>query len=124
MPEARPAELPVFARWLELVDWLLAATGRFPKHARFPFAQRIENLALDVVEDLVEARYTRQRQPILRRANLRLEKLRVLVRLAHGRRYLATSGYEHAARGLDEVGRMLGGWLRQARAAGEEGAER
>jgi hypothetical protein len=50
----------------------------FPAKTRFSFGQRIEGIALDVVEDLVEARYSREKRATLRRANLRLEKLRVL----------------------------------------------
>jgi hypothetical protein len=42
--------------------------------------------------------------------------LRILLRLCNDMRYLDHKGYEHAARRIDEAGRMLGGWRR-----GEEG---
>lgn len=113
MPHRDEGELPVFAAWVSFLDWLLDATEKFPKRVRFTFASRIDGLALEVLEDLVEARYTRAKAAVLRRANLRLEKLRVLLRLSHGRRYLAHGSYEHAARSIDEVGRMIGGWLKQ-----------
>lgn len=106
-------ELPIFVKWMDFVEWLLVTTGKFPKTARFSFAQRIEGLALDVVEDLVEARYSRDKQAILKRANLRLEKMRVLLRLSHKLHYLSTTGYEHTAKSLTEVGRMLGGWMKE-----------
>jgi len=106
-------DLPIFVHWVDFLDWLLAKTGGFPKSARFTFANRIDNLALDVLEDIIEARYTREKVAILQRANLRLEKIRVLIRLCHRRRYLAHAGYEHAARQIDEAGRMLGGWIKQ-----------
>jgi hypothetical protein len=110
---ARPEELPIFTRWMQFLEWLLPATEKFPKRVRFTFADRINNLALDIAEDLVEARYSRDRQPLLRRINLRLEKLRILLRLSHRMKYLPHQGYEHAARNLNEVGRMLGGWMKQ-----------
>ena len=78
MPPATPDDLPIF------VAWLLPTTARLPKSIRFTFSQRIDNLALDVVEDLIEARYTRHKQTILKRANLRLEKLRVLEKFFKG----------------------------------------
>lgn len=111
MPKAE--ELPIFVRWLEFLAWLLPATEKFPKRVRFTFADRINNLALDIVEDLVEARYSRDKQSLLKRVNLRLEKLRVLLRLCHQLQYLPHQGYEHAARELNQVGRMLGGWIKQ-----------
>jgi len=109
----RPDELPIFTRWMQFLEWLLPATEKFPKRVRFTFADRINNLALDIAEDLVEARYSRDKQPLLRRINLRLEKLRILLRLCHRMKYLPHQGYEHAARKLNEVGRMLGGWMKQ-----------
>ncbi len=110
---ARPDELPIFTRWVQFLEWLLPATEKFPKRARFTFADRINSLALDIVEDLVEARYSRDKQPLLGRINLRLERLRILLRLSHRMKYLPHPGYEHAARELNEVGRMLGGWMKQ-----------
>ena len=46
-------DLPVFVRWVEFVKWLLPTTEKFPRRVRFTFSNRIDNLALDVVEDLV-----------------------------------------------------------------------
>lgn len=107
------SELPIFVKWMEFLEWLLAATDKFPKKARFSFCQRIEAIALDVVEDLVEARYSRDRRATLRRANLRLEKLRVLLRLSHKLRYLSHDGYAHASKAVNEAGKMIGGWIKQ-----------
>ena len=45
-------------------------------------------------------------------ANLGIEKLRLLFRLATEMRYLDPKRYEHAARTLDEVGRLVGGWIK------------
>jgi hypothetical protein len=113
MNRQKGEDLPIFVHWMEFLKWLLPTTEKFPKRLRFTFVDRIHNLALDIVEDLVEARYTRDKRDILKRANLRLEKLRVLMRLCHDGRYLSHDGYQFAARALNEAGRMLGGWLRQ-----------
>jgi hypothetical protein len=40
----------------------MPTTEKFPKRARYSFSGRIENLALDVAEDLVEARYSREKR--------------------------------------------------------------
>jgi hypothetical protein len=106
-------DLPVFVKWFEFLEWLLPATDKFPKKARFSFSQRIEGIALDVIEDLIEAQYSKEKRAILKRVNLRLEKLRVLLRLSHKLRYLPHNGYEHASRSINEAGRMIGGWLKQ-----------
>ena len=109
-------DLPVFTKWMELVEWLLPTTEKFPKKVRFSLSQRIDNLALDVVEDLVEARYSRRKEEVLARANLRLEKLRVLLRVSYQQKHLPSRQYEHAMKALYNVGQMIGGWLRWQRA--------
>lgn len=115
MPRNEVDEPPIFSQWLQFLEWLLPALEKFPKRVRFTFADRITNLSLDIAEDLVEARYTRDKGAILRRINLKLEKLRVLLRLCHRLHYLPHAGYEHAAKSVNAVGRMLGGWIREQR---------
>ncbi len=117
------AEAPaLLGHWERVVGDLLDRTARFPKVVRFTFAARIENLALDVLEEIAEARYAagRDKQAALKRADGRLARLRVIVRLAHERRHLDHRGYEHVSRGLDEAGRMIGGWRRHG--AGDDTA--
>lgn len=109
----RHEDLPVFVAWVEFVKWLLPATEKFPKRVRFTLSSRIDNLALDVVEDLVEARYSRRKTEYLKNINLKLERLRVLLRLCHDTQVLPHRSYEFAARSLDEVGRMVGGRIKQ-----------
>ena len=69
------------------------------------------------LESLAEATFTRRRARLLDRVNLDLDRLRLLLRLAKDLRYLDRRRYEHAARRLDEVGRLVGGWKRAHRGA-------
>ena len=104
---------PLFILWEEALDDLLDRTSRFPKAVRFTLTSRIDNLALDVFERIVEARFAPAgvKAEALRHADLSLAKLRLLLRLAHRRRHLDHRGYQRVAERLDEAGRMIGGWL-------------
>jgi len=113
MNQEQNEDLPVFVRWMEFLKWLLPTTEKFPRRVRFTFADRIDVLALDVVEDLVEARYTRNKHEILKRANLRLEKIRILLRLSHEQKFISHDSFAFAVRAINETGRMLGGWMKQ-----------
>jgi len=108
---------PLFVLWEKIAGDLLERTARFPKAWRFSFAVRIDNLALDVLERLAEAQVSPpgRKVMLLRDADASLLRLKVLTRLAHAQRLMDHGGYEHVARSLDEVGRMLGGWLKQQR---------
>lgn len=112
MSRPKREELPIFSAWMQFLEWLLPTTEKFPKRARFTLANRIDNLAIDVIEDLVEARYTHDKLMTLRVVNRRLERLRVLLRLSYRLHYLSRDAYEHAAKSVNESGRMLGGWIR------------
>lgn len=97
--------------------WLIPAVEKFPRSQRFLLGDRIQSTALDVLERLIEATYTRQREALLAQSNLGIEKLRLLFRLAYDLKHLDARRYEHAARNLDEVGRLVGGWMKTNRAA-------
>lgn len=122
-PRAREAgpELLVLARFEEFTGWLLDRTAKWPKSARFTLTQRIENHALDVIEDLVQARYRpagrRQRLEVV---NLRLERMRHLFRLARGSGACNRTVFEASMRALDEAGRMIHGWRTKAVSSTQE----
>jgi hypothetical protein len=105
--------LPIFVKWMDFLNWLLLTTEKFPKKARFTLSDRLNNLALDVVEGLIEARYNQAKVPHLRAANLKLEKIRILLRLSYEQRYLSHQAYKHASYAINEIGKMLGGWMKQ-----------
>ena len=112
-PKAREAgpDLLVLQKWEEFCGWFLDHTGRWPKVCRFTLTQRLQNHALDVLEELVLARYeTGGRDERLRRVNLSLERMRFLLRAAKTQNATTARGFESAVRRIDEVGRMLYGW--------------
>ena len=107
-------DLPIFVKWMDFLEWLLSKTEKIPKKARFTFANRIDNLALDIVEDLVEARYTKNRKVILKRSNLKLEKLSILLRFIYKQKYINLKAYEYGVKQIYETGCMLGGWIKDS----------
>ncbi len=104
----------------ELIRWLIPQLDKFPRLRRFTLGERLEQALLDVLELLLEAAYTRARQPALQRANLRLEIARHMWRLAHELEVVSTRRYEYGAKMMDELGRQIGGWLRSSRKRGAE----
>lgn len=93
----------------QFLVWLVPTVERFPRSQKFLLGDRIQSVALDVLERLIEANYSPSPQAALREANLGIEKLRHLCRLAVTLQHLDLRRYEHSARHLDEVGRLVGG---------------
>ncbi|MCC6539965.1 MAG: diversity-generating retroelement protein Avd [Bryobacterales bacterium] len=108
---------PALEAMYRFMLWLVPAVEKFPRSQKFLLGDRIQGAAADVLERLVEATYTRDRVALLNAANLGIEKLRFQFRLAMDLRHLDPARYEHAARALDEVGRMIGGWKKAHDAA-------
>ena len=107
---------PALELHYRFILWLVPTLDRFPRAQRFLLGDRIQGTALDVLEALVEATYTRRRTAHLARANLGVEKLRFLLRLAHDLRHLDSRRYEYAARCLAETGGRIGAWRKAHRA--------
>jgi hypothetical protein len=63
-----------------------------------------------VLDGLLQARYTRERAEVLRRVNLNLERPRF--GLAKDLHCLSLNNYGFAARSVEEIGKMVGGWLK------------
>ena len=104
-------DLPLFVHWEKTLSDILDRTQKFPKSIRFTFSTRIDNMALDILEQIVESCYAprNRKRELLSEIDGALVRLRVLVRLCFYRRYLNRQGYEQVARNLDEAGRMVGG---------------
>jgi len=95
--------------------------ARFPKSSRFGLVQKIEKVALDNLEILIEAIYRKDRDVLYGTLNIGLEKLRVFLRLSNDRGHLSIEQLRYAVGEIDEIGRMWHGWTGRPRANQEPG---
>jgi hypothetical protein len=115
----KPDELTVITKTYDLILWSCNHTSRFPRNHRFVLGERIERNLYTLLETLILAKYTKNRQRLLEDANLTLEILRFQMRLAKDLQCIKVNSYGFAAKAIDEIGRLIGGWLRGR----SEGAE-
>lgn len=104
---------PVYMKWRQVTGYLLDLCSKFPKSVRFNLCHHITNLALDVMEHIVEAIYCKRREGPLWQANLSLEKLRVLLQISLDNRYISLGQFEYISKEIHETGQMIGGWLKK-----------
>ena len=103
----------------DLLKWAIPTLNKFPRDQRFLLGDRIENHILDVLELLVHANYSRDKLAYLQKANLKIELLRFLWRLSLDLKYLNTRRYEFVSKKLNDIGSLVGGWIRQQKAKNE-----
>jgi hypothetical protein len=110
----REQELVVITKSYDLILWSCHHTSKFPRNHRFVLGERLERNLYDLLELLIRAKYTRNRQESLHQANLLLEILRFQMRLAKDLQCLKVQSYGFAAKAIDEIGKLVGGWLRSS----------
>lgn len=110
-------DMVILVRTFDLLDWLLPKAEHFPKVYRSTVTQRLMDAALDFQEALFDAQSQggTTRQKHLRTADAHLNKLRLYLRLAHRWRWISDGQYRHVSVMVAEIGRLLGGWMKQAR---------
>lgn len=107
----------IFTKTYDLLTWLMPITEGFPKSQRFFMATRLQDTALDFYELIVRARRVSDRAAVLFEADLKLEQLRLYLRLCVDPKVklLSPGQYEHGARLADEIGRLLGSWIKRVK---------
>lgn len=96
--------------------WILPKVEKFPKSLRFSVGRNLTDSSLELLMNLVDASYQSRNAGTLATAVRNVNRVRYLVRLSKDLHLISAGGYEFAAAGLDEIGRMTGGWWKHASA--------
>ena len=113
------AEPRVLVCLYDLTLWYLQRTNRYPKNWRVTLGDAVDRLLLDMLATAQQARVTPGKAGHLSALSEKLESLRMLTRLGRDLGCLEVNQYEYVAKRLDEIGRQVGGWLKQQRRRGE-----
>jgi hypothetical protein len=103
-------EIKILPLLYDLILWYSGKFSKYPKKFKYNLGERVMNCFLDIIEDIISAQYSKQKNHFLRRANLTLEKLRLLIRLSKDLECISIQEYEYAIRQANEIGKMVGGW--------------
>lgn len=105
-------DLETYKKMYAFIRWLVPKTQQFPKSQRFAFAQRIDTLALEILELIIDANESRDKAEPIHQALVKKQKLQSLLRLSMELKFLDFRAYEQASAKLVEMGKLLGGWKR------------
>jgi len=75
-------------------------------------AKRIEEASLDLYDNLVLAIKKGNTIDALKKADYHLERLKIYNRFSKDMKLLSFRQYEYLSKNLDEIGRLLGGWIK------------
>jgi four helix bundle protein len=85
-----------------------------PKQDRYVLGEKIQKITLELFEDLISASHQGKNEKLecLSKAATKLDLLKNLLRLAEDVEAIPTKRYLSFSENLQEIGRMLGGWIR------------
>lgn len=108
------SETPLFHKLYGFYKLLNSLHGTIPKAQRYTLWQRCENLNISLLELLFEsaAKKEKERLHILHQMSLKLDLLKVLIRLAKESKAIPPKKYEIIQSMLQEIGKMIGGWIK------------
>lgn len=111
-------DLVLLTRLFDLLAWLMPKAEHFPRAHRTTVTLRLMNAALDCQEAVFAAQACRddERRRALRSADAALNRLRLYLRLAHHWAWINDGQYAHVSGMVAEIGKLLGGWIRQNKA--------
>ncbi|MBA3836477.1 MAG: four helix bundle protein [Zymomonas sp.] len=131
------SEAKLDQKYVAFVKLLNLYLNHFPKSERYGLALEIRRAAYDVYALIVECQKRYHKKTTLTQLDIRHEQLRMLTRLAHELGYFGFKDGTHdtdksrgehryltLSRLIDELGRMIGGWLLADRAKEEKHAEK
>ncbi|MBI4080608.1 MAG: diversity-generating retroelement protein Avd [Candidatus Levybacteria bacterium] len=86
----------------------------FPKGKRYTLGQKIDQVSLEIFENIILAGYLprEQKLPVLQKVSIKLDLLKILLRLAFETKCLDNKKYQQLVEQLLEIGKMLGGWIK------------
>lgn len=108
------SDIPILKKAYDLYRTFHTYRRVVPKVERFTLYERCENAILDMIEAILEAGYSRsgQKALVLEHTSVKLNIARFFIRLLKETRAIDVKKYAVLQEMVDEIGRMLGGWIR------------
>lgn len=110
-------DTPIFNQTCELYKEIYGLRVTIPKSDRYAIWQKVENTTLEVLERIlvVIGLPKNEKMGILEEASKKLNMLRVFIRLSKDVKTIDNKKYIVLQEKLDEIGRMLGGWIKSTK---------
>ncbi|MEM7554251.1 MAG: diversity-generating retroelement protein Avd [Cyanobacteria bacterium P01_A01_bin.84] len=110
------SELPIIQKTYDLIKWYVPILNRLPRNYKFTLGERMILGLFDLLDNLIIARYAKQKLTTLESLNSKLDILRYQTRLLLDFNLINTKRYEYAQKLLNDIGGDLGGWIKQQKA--------
>lgn len=105
-------DLKILQKTYDMVEYGYIALKQFPKSERYALAADIKKSMYELLRLIIRANKRYFKKTTLQDIDIELENLRYLVRMSNSLGFLPFKRYENWSRKLNEIGKMLGGWIK------------
>lgn len=118
-PNLNPTdEFLLLQKILDMMEYAYVALRQFPKSEKYALATDIKHCMNLILGYAIEARKHYYKKTTLQNMDVEIAKLRVFIRLSYRLRFIDMQKYEIWSKMVDEIGKMLGGWLKTVKKPG------
>lgn len=116
MPQTKQNDLLIYQKHLDLIEYAYNLLKKYPKSEKYAMAAQIKNSMFDSLKLILRANKVYGNRQVriehLNALDAEIQLQKVLVRLSQQNQYITHSNYMEWSRRLDEIGRILGGWIK------------
>ncbi|WP_100523402.1 diversity-generating retroelement protein Avd [Mycobacteroides abscessus] len=105
-------DLKILQKCYDMIEYGYNALRQYPKSERFTLAADTKNSMYELLKLIIRANKKYYKKTTIQDIDIELDQLRYLVRLGNGLGFLPFKKYENWSRLLNELGRMIGGWMK------------
>lgn len=103
---------PVVHKTYQFTLWVLQRTEKLPRNHRYTLGEKLQKELMELLLELSDTIYAREKRSLLEAASRRLERIRLLLRLLHDLKLLGAEHHRYAADQMEEIGKQIGGWMK------------
>jgi hypothetical protein len=105
-------DLPIITKTYKLIAWYVPVINGLPRAHKFALGDRVIENLYSALEELILARYEKDKLARLEALNGRLDVIRHQTRLMKEFDLIETAKYGQASKLINEIGTDLGGWIK------------
>lgn len=107
-------EFKLYQKTYDMILYGNQCLNQFPKSEKYALVAEIKRSMYALLRLIIEANKKYYKKTTAQQLDVELETLRTYIRLSADEqmRYLPIKKYEHWSKLLNEIGRMVGGWMK------------
>lgn len=107
-------KLKILQKTYDMIKYGNQCLLQFPRAERYALAAEIKQSMYKILRLIIQANKQRSKRKLQIEIDIELDVLRTFIRLAADKqiKYLSLRKYEIWSKQLNEIGRMLGGWMK------------